>query len=95
MPRYIIKLNEKYLEWSTVVDAPVSHGMTRQEFTDWYVREHGFFSVNELEERLQRADKKGVSALMYKDVDELIGHNRAGPNETCLTKDELIEAFAK
>jgi len=28
MPRYIIKLEDYYLEWSTVVDAPVTFGAT-------------------------------------------------------------------
>lgn len=40
MPRYIVKLErddrEWLLVWSTVVDAPVTRGMSREEFAEWY-----------------------------------------------------------
>ena len=31
MPRYIARVNDSFLEWSTVVDAPVSSTMTVDE----------------------------------------------------------------
>lgn len=53
MPRFIMKVapdRDAYIEWSTVVDAPVSIG-TRAA----YAAEHG-------EERLARTDTQGTSA---------------------------------
>lgn len=55
MPRYIIKPSQDedvYVEWSTIVDAPVSRTMTRAEA----VAAHS-------EERIARADESGHSCL--------------------------------
>lgn len=95
MPRYIIKLNEKYLIWSTIVDAPISNGMTKDELIEWIEYHNGQDGLFDLPDRLERVDAKGVSAFNYASVDELIAHNRAGPEESCLTKDEIIEQYVR
>ena len=45
MPRYILKINDGskdyYLLWSTVVDAPVTQGMSLREFKKYYQSEYG------------------------------------------------------
>jgi hypothetical protein len=53
VPRYIAKLGEDaYVDWSTVVDAPVSWVLTRAEaVTEW------------TEARVARADHNGTSIL--------------------------------
>ena len=28
MPRFTIKIKDRYFHWSTIVDAPITHGMT-------------------------------------------------------------------
>lgn len=56
MPRFIIKVardRDAYLEWSTVVEAPVAIG-SRAAFA----AEHG-------EVRLARTDRQGTSAMYY------------------------------
>lgn len=56
MPRFLIKATrdrDAYLEWSTIVDAPVSIG-TRAG----YVTQYG-------EERLSRTDEHGTSAMYF------------------------------
>lgn len=56
MPRFIVKVapdRDAYLEWSTVVDAPVSVGVR-----DAFVAEYG-------EERVARADVAGTSARYF------------------------------
>jgi len=97
MGRYIVKLtddgNEWLLEWSTVVDAPVTRGMSRADFQAYIGREYGSQGLRELPERLARVDATGTSALDVPDVDSVISCNRAGPNETRLTRKQLIEAY--
>ena len=91
MPRYICKLNDMYFEWSTVVDAPVTYGFSLEEFKEYYKEEYGKLCFeHELPERLERIEKTGTSAF-NQSIDSIISYNRAGPNESCLSKNELIE----
>lgn len=45
MGRFLIRLDgdegPRYLEWSTIVDAPVTFGMTREELATHYRDEYG------------------------------------------------------
>jgi hypothetical protein len=94
MPRYIIKLEEKYLVWSTVVDAPITNGLTLEELTDFIEWQHGQEGLADLPDRLKRVEESGTSAVGY-NVYDIITYNRAGPNESCLTKEELIEKYVR
>lgn len=93
----ILKLSEGkkswYLEWSTVVDAPVSFGMTLGQFKKFYQEEYGRSSMDELERRLERVEEKGTSSLIHASADDLISYNRAGKNETILSKQQLIDVY--
>lgn len=111
MGRGIVKLaNEKsewYVEWSTVVDAPVSFGASREEVIE-YMRDSAFKSMymhdpedkfvkelveKEVDSRLRRLDSKGTSFIYAESADKFIRFNRAGKNETCLNKEQLIEWY--
>ena len=80
----IIKLGEdQYVEWSTIVDAPVS-----------YVTDRETAAVAWGEERVARADEKGTSYLDIEETAaEYVAFNRAGPNEECLTLEEILKEF--
>jgi hypothetical protein len=94
MGRYVVKLADKYLEWSTVVDAPITDGMTLEEFTSFYKEKYGSYAMEfEFPKRMERVEQFGISAYNYNNVDELIAYNRAGPEEICLTKEELIKEY--
>jgi hypothetical protein len=97
MPRYICKVANDdqawYLEWSTVVDAPVSYGMSLEEFKEFYREEYGNQGLGELEERLKRVEQKGTSSMMHDSVNDLIANNRAGKKETQITKDQIIAYY--
>ena len=94
MPKYIIKLAGKYMEWSTVVDAPITYGMTLKEFRRYYQQEYGRVSMHDLDLRMERVERKGTSSHLHSSVDDLIECNRAGVNETNISKDEIIRLFA-
>lgn len=93
MPRFIIKLDGKYLEWSTIVDAPVSHGMTREKFDDYYRFLYGNEGMKMLPERMSRVETTGTSSHDGESVDDMIDGNRAGENERELSKEELIREY--
>lgn len=87
MGRYIAKLAEDvYVDWSTVVDSPISFTHTRSEA----IREWGA-------DRVARADENGTSILdgypAGNTPEEIVSGNRAGPRETEITVDEIIAAY--
>lgn len=91
MGRYLIQIKDKFLEWSTVVDAPITYGMTMEELEAYIKETYGTVGLRDLPERLERVKKTGCSANMS--VAELISGNRAGKNEGKLTKKQIYEQY--
>jgi hypothetical protein len=96
MPSYIVKLEHEgtpfYLEWSTIVDAPVSCGMTLEELQEYIRNRYGDEGLRQLPDRLARVEATGCSA-MNDDLAGLLACNRAGDGETELTKDEIVQFY--
>ena len=96
MPRGILSLHRdgetRYVEWSTVVDAPVTYAMTEDELRAHMKEEYGNEGLRELPERMKRVAATGTS---FRDTtaDEVTSGNRAGPDETTLTMDELVATY--
>ena len=93
MGRYIIKIDDLYFEWSTIVDAPVTWGMTENELVEHIRFRYGQEGIDELPKRLSRVQQNGTSAYGLT-LDELIVGNRSGDNETPLSKEELYKKFS-
>jgi len=93
MGRITIKIKDYYLEWSTVVDAPITEGMKLDAFKEWYKQEYGNSGLEKLNENLKIINEKGIGSRCYDTVDEFISFNRAGPKESCLSKDEIYSAY--
>ena len=85
MGRCIVKLaDDKYIEWSSGVDAPISAVMSRNAMKKFGVTE----------DRLTRADTYGTSLLDYDgNAIDYVSGNRAGEHETELTLEEIIEKY--
>jgi hypothetical protein len=96
MGRLIIKLEDKYLEWTTITDSPHTFGMSLEEFTEYYRDEYGRQAMRfEFPERMQRVEAKGSSSLLGETIDDILAYNRAGKDETCLTKEQIIQYFIR
>ena len=101
MGRFIIKLHDEgtdyYLEWSTVVDAPVTYGLTRQEFEEYYRKQYGQVGMDGLADRMTRVDRVGTSSCLswHKSADDHLSGNRAGPDETEATRDEILARYCR
>ena len=101
MPRYIVKLNDPqdnkdyYLEWSTVVDAPITYGLSLAEFHGYYQEEYGRMGMQDLSQRMERVEQKGCSSLLHDNADDLISGNHAGEKGEELSKDQIIEKFCR
>jgi hypothetical protein len=102
MPQYICKLplqdalEPRYLIWSTVVDAPVTCGMTRSQLDDFMRHEHGdTYMENSHPHRMERVEKNGTSNLLGDgSFESLVAHNRAGEYESEITLEEIIAIYA-
>ena len=98
MPTYICKFQDGdncyYLEWSTIVDAPVTSGMSLEEFQNYYKENYGTKGLEDLPFRLHRVEERGTSNP-YESLDSLISFNRAGENESYLTKEEIIQKYCR
>jgi hypothetical protein len=95
MGRFIIKIEDLYFEWSTIVDAPVTYGMTLEQLEDHIRYRYGQEGIDELPKRLERVEKQGTSINANYTVDEIIKGNRAGDNEKCLTKKQIYKKYCK
>jgi len=95
MARFIVKIEGKYCEWSTIMDAPVTYLMTKNKFEEFYKEEYGNQRMRDLPERMERVKKTGCSAMdnMGYDLNDLIDYNRAGEKEKKLTLKEIIKKF--
>ena len=95
MGRYIVKLaDNKYVEWSTVVDSPVTYIMDSDEVLE-YIKDTR--QDQDPVEVLNRINSNNHSAMWFgpQTPEELILCNRAGKNESELFLYELIEEFTQ
>lgn len=95
MAHGIIKLGGQYLVWSTVVDAPVTYGMTLKKLREHLKTEHGEEGLRSLPLRLERVEAKGTSFVHDDDVTDTIWLNRAGPGEKPLHMVEIEDFYVR
>lgn len=91
MPRFIVRIKGYYLDWSTIVDAPVTFGMPLNEFREYHRAEYSS-QHSAFDERLARVAATGASAK-NSTLEDLLVCNRAGPGEDELTLDEIYTAY--
>ena len=97
MGQAIVKFNHEgrdwYLIWSTVVDAPVTCAMTREELEDHVRHWDGQRAAEALPARLERCDKYGHCFVDYDrgGAEGVVRCNRAGAEETSLTPEQVWE----
>jgi hypothetical protein len=99
MPRFTIKIKDRYFHWSTIVDAPITDGMLVDEFRKWYIFEYGNSGYNpELFDKmiimLERFPAvNGNGRAIAETLEEAIAGNCAGKDGEYLTADEIYEQY--
>jgi len=97
MGAFIIKFDTRrgprYLEYSTVCDAPITYGMTLTAFKKHYLKQYGATSQSDMEGRLARTEATGTSSRIHASVADVIKMNRAGKDATRLTVDQIIDYY--
>jgi hypothetical protein len=104
MPRYIIKITDYrdqtdyYLEWSSIVDGPLTYGIPLDEMENYILHKYGSEGMQEWPARLARMQENGfttshgpVSDILH----EVFECNRAGENEKCLDKEGLLNKYCR
>ena len=92
--RSLVKIKDRYFEWSTISDAPNTYGMTLDELHEYIKEEYGRQGLESLPKRLERVEAKGCSAYEYPSVADFLSCNRAGPDETEISLDEIYRLYA-
>lgn len=93
MGRCVIKIKDMYFEWSTIVDAPVTFGLTLDEMRQSIKEDYGQRGLEHFESRLEQIEQIGTSWNNGTTLESTVSCNRAGPDETELTIDEIYKAY--
>jgi hypothetical protein len=90
----IIHHNGAYNIFGTIADAPhYSSALTLDQLRQVMKENYGEHGLRTLPERLERAHKTGCSHIGGWTLDECIAGNRAGPNESAVSRDEFIAKY--
>lgn len=109
----ILKLSEdKYVEWSSVVDAPSTSIMTKKEVEEYIQAIHSReeqiayeknpeilemkkkIVATKVQRRMDRVEMNGTSSAISGDtMENTLSGNRAGPKESTISLDKIIELY--
>lgn len=102
MGRYIIRITDDtdkkdyFLEWSTIVDAPVTYGMSLEEFEQYYRHEYGESGMRELPGRLERVKENGTSAYPpFNKLDDTLREYDLNREKVGDQKEYILENFCR
>jgi hypothetical protein len=84
--------HDQYLLWSNTVDAPVSWVMNRDQMIG-RLEEEQVGTTEHIIELVTTVDRTG-SSDPARPLAEVLAENRAGPGETWLSMEEIVQAFA-
>lgn len=88
----LIKIKDKYFEWSSCSDAPTTYGMSKKELRRYIKEEYGNKGVSELDGRIKRCEEFGTS-FHGETLEDVLLTNRAGKNEEHLSADEIYKSY--
>lgn len=98
MGKAIIKIKDKLFLWSTIVDAPVTYGLTPEEMEEVFIEDAVEKAKQDFKSSMKSVDQKGHAFNPFpgkNTVKDIVSLNRAGPDETRLTMEEIYEAYAE
>lgn len=87
---------QHFLVWSSVVDAPVTFACTADEIVELWVEEAKERATEEAQRMIEQARITGSSSRTgFYSLADVVGANRAGPNESALAEDEIVEFYVR
>ena len=91
----IVKINDMYLMWSTIVDAPITYGMTFEQLVKYYAKKYEHSDEDSFREKMMKIDEDGTGFQIGTNTNQIGEYNRAGPNESLLSIDEIYKSYCK
>src|SRR5262245_38104891 len=100
MSRTILRLRDKYLEWSSVTNSPVTFGVEASTFIAYLRMTYGPEGLKDRAIDLEWARKYGVGQRLAsydrtRNLVKFIEGNRAGPDEAELNLYEIYQAYCE
>jgi hypothetical protein len=94
VPSWIVKLaDDAYCEWSTVVDSPVSHVLTREDALRRFDHDRIARAEEYVTSVLPGPDDPHAGMLRPSSAEAFVAGNRAGPGEIELSLADIIERY--
>ena len=96
MGKLIVEFGGRYLEWSSVVDAPITYLMSDEQLKEHLLQSYGYEEgLKDFEHRMERVRKHGTSSRLGETKEDLLRHNRAGDKEKRVkTETEMVERYS-
>jgi hypothetical protein len=91
MPRYILKIKDYYLAWSTIVDAPTFASKDVNVVLQRLFWDATHISESEVQAILEALETTGTSTNTS--LEEVLWANRAGEGETHLSADDIYRKY--
>ena len=94
MPQIILHHGGAYNIYCSISDGiRFESALTLNQLQYWINEMYGKAGTEKLQKRLERAHKNGHSELSEASLDDFLCCNRAGPNESFLTTEQIIKQF--
>lgn len=94
MGHLIAKFGDRYMDWTTVADGPLTPLLTLPELKRYIVERYGYKALAELPDRLARIEQFGTSSQMGTTKEDLLSHNECGPGRKRVkTEEEMVRLF--
>lgn len=88
-------VEERFIIWSTGTDSPITFACTHDQVIAFYEEEARQAAHKEATTALARAHARGTSSMGGSTFATLASINRAGPKESQLTEDEILEFYVR
>jgi N6-adenosine-specific RNA methylase IME4 len=102
MPRLCFKIHDEkfnkdyYLEWSSVVDSFITHGMSLEEYKEYYIKEYGNSYADQLNSDIERIEKTGSNSRTgFTTLADILENNCCGENDEKLNLEEILDQYCR
>jgi hypothetical protein len=87
---------ERFLVWSSIVDAPITFACTAEEVTEMLVEDAREDAERMAQDMIDRARVTGSSSRRgFITLADVVAANHAGPSGSALTEDEIVEFYVR
>lgn len=88
-------VEERFIIWSSITDSPITFACTHDQVIAFYEEEARKNAHKEATAALARAHARGSSSMAGSTLQSMASFNRAGPKESQLTEDEILEFYVR